>query len=428
MDESIYSRPTGSSNTVASVRDLGRDIDKCTAWLATRDSHITTTFIKNVFVQAINAGRSDICQLIFDSGRLDYTEITSMSQEAIAIACYGGHLSVAQLLVSRWHPSTKRLYMALTHACTHGHIVIVTWLLNEMKLSHDLRVRWLLATACAHGDINTVRQLAVQAGVSSTEAMSQALRVACYKGRVKVVDWLMTHTTADVSLCGELDNATGSMTSLTAACRNGHVDTVVTLLKCVTPHTVNIQCGKYNDSALHFDICFSKVENWIHSLHMACTKANIDDVSIMMYDTDVSTTDHQGCTPLHLVCQNGSVNIVQLLLSVFARVDITNNDRNTPIDTANRYGNKKLVPYMSPLLDVTNYTPSSSAGADVRATNGVTRPAVDVIVSDVSIAASDVRSTAQPCTQCNTTTHTPQQQRQSVKVATSSNKSRPKIV
>jgi hypothetical protein len=44
------------------------------------------------------------------------------------------------------------------------------------------------------------------------------------------------------------------MTSLTAACNNCHADVVKTLLQCMTPHTVNMQCGKHSDSALHFVI------------------------------------------------------------------------------------------------------------------------------------------------------------------------------
>jgi hypothetical protein len=317
------------------------------------------------------------------------------------------------------------------NACARGHIEIVTWLLSEMKLSHDERASWLLATASACSDITPVRLLASQTGLTSIEPMSQALRVACYLGRVKNADWLMTHTSADVSLRGELDISTGPMMLLTAACFHGHVDTVAMLIKCVTPHTVNIQCGRHNDSALHFAICFSNVKNWKHSIHGACTRDNTDDVSIALYDTNVNMTCHDGSIPLHWACQNGSVDIVRLLLSVFARVDITNDDRRTPIDAAMQFGNKELVPYMSSLLDVTNYIPSSSTTANFGSAsiNSGIQAAVDVIVSDVSIVSGDVRSTVQPYAQRNATTHT-QQQRKSAKIAgpTSNSNSGFKIV
>jgi ankyrin repeat protein len=148
-------------------------------------------------------------------------------------------------------------------------------------------------------------------------------------------------------------------------------------------------------------------------------------VSNALYDTNVDTTDLLGYTPLHVMCYNGNVDIARLLLSVFARVDIVDNDKNTPIQIANYFGNTRLVSCMSQLLDATDYTPSSNTGANVRATNGVTQATVDVIVSDVSIVASDVRSSVQQCAQRNVTNHT-RQQRQDT--PSSKIKSRAKIV
>jgi ankyrin repeat protein len=238
---------------------------------------VMVTLTSHVLNEAVHAGRSDICQLILTSGRLPDEAIERISNNTIAFACLNGQLSVVQLFVSRCHPSTRHLYAALTNACALGHIKIVTWLLSEMKLSHDERVRWLMATASARGDINTVRLLALQAGLTATEATSQALRVACYNGSGNVVNWLTMYTTADASLCGELGVSMGSMTSLDAACYLGNADIVVTLLQNVPPHAVNIQCGRYDDSALHSIICYNKSKHWIHSLHVACFRANIDE-------------------------------------------------------------------------------------------------------------------------------------------------------
>jgi ankyrin repeat protein len=425
MNESTHSN--SNSNATTTVNDLATDVGKCKAWLATKDGHTNIAKIINVFVKAIHAGRADICELILDSERLSNSEIGSLSTDAIDAACFSGHLSVAQLIVSRCRPSTQHLYTALANASALGHVDIVTWLLSEMKLSHDKRVRWLLATASACGDIKAVRLLAAQAGITATEVMSQALRAACYIGNVKVVDWLTTYTAADVSLCGELGVGIGSMTSLTAACHDGHVDIVLTLLQCVTPHTVNIQCGKCMDSALHFVIYSINYKNWKHSLHSACNRANISDVTIAVYGVDINMTDHTGSTPLHWACQSDTLDIVQLLLSVFARVDITDDDKRAPLEVANEFGNKDLVPYMSQLLDASKYTPSSSTGANVSSTSSVTRPTVDVIISDVSIVVSDVRSTVQLCAQRDAA-NPRQQQRQSLNVATGNHKTRFKIV
>jgi ankyrin repeat protein len=405
---------------------LATDFGRCKAWLATRDDHTNRARIINVLGFAILYGRSDICQLILDSKRPDNSAIASI---AIAFACCNGHLSVAQLIFSRCHPSTKHLYTALAYASANGHVEIVTWLLSEIKFSHRERVKWLLIAASARGDINAVRQLASHTGVIAADAASQALQAACYMGRVIVVDWLTMRTTADISLCGELHVAVGSMTSLTAACLDGHVNIAKTLLQCVTPHTVNIQCGRYNESALHFVVfCRINDKHWKHSLHSACDRANVRDVISVLYNADVDLIDRNGCTPLHMACQNGSVSIVQLLLSVFARVDITNNDRRIPIDVANFHGNTELVPYISQLVDVSNYTPCSSTALNVTSSSSATRPTVDVTVSDVSIVASDVRSTVQPFAHRDATNCRQQQQRKSLKVTTSSRNSSFKII
>jgi hypothetical protein len=232
---------------VASVKDLATDLHKIEAWLAGDDGLNNSTKIMNILIEAIHVGRSDICQLIFNSGLLDNSKIALISKDAIETACLSGQLSMVQLIVSQCHPSTQQLYTALANACLNGHVKIVGWLLDEMKLSYSDSVKWLLATASARGDIDTVKLLAAQNEITSTKAMSQALRAAFYQGRVTVVDWLITYTTANVSSCGGLGFATGPMTSLTAACYSSHPDIVLTLLQCVTSHTVNIQCGKYND-------------------------------------------------------------------------------------------------------------------------------------------------------------------------------------
>jgi hypothetical protein len=230
-------------------------VTQLTSWMDSRDGRTNDMKLANVFYWAAYYGNINICEAIIDSGRL--------SDEHLAQAL---RWRVEELTVFQWHNSLFAVVVllhntctnALIDCCTAGHTALMQWLLSEIQLSHDERVTWRLATASARGDINTVRLLAAHVERDHTNVMSHALRTASYRGRVDVVDWLMTHTTADVSLCGEINTARGTMTSLAVACYRGHVDTVVTLLQCVTPHTVNIQCGKRMDSALHFTIWYKE--------------------------------------------------------------------------------------------------------------------------------------------------------------------------
>jgi ankyrin repeat protein len=179
-------------------------------------------------------------------------------------------------------------------------------------------------------------------------------------------------------LLGELCATFGTMTSLIAACFHGYADIVKRVLQCVTPHTVNIQCGRYCDSALNFVMCYFDGNTWARSLHGACGRSSIHEVRNLVHGpNNVDVADQRMCTPLHVACRIGNLDIVQLLLPVFASVDITEDGRLTSLDVAILHGNEVLVPYMSQLLDVTNHTASSSTASNVRPTNSATRATVD---------------------------------------------------
>jgi hypothetical protein len=105
--------------------------------------------------------------------------------------------------------------------------------------------------------LSDIQQLATRVHSDVTSVMSQALRVACYNGRHDVVKWLTSHTTADVSSAAVIYIEDGEMTSLMAACDNGHNRIAIQLLQCVTPHTVNMMSGRRRDTALHLT-CFSE--------------------------------------------------------------------------------------------------------------------------------------------------------------------------
>ncbi len=79
-------------------------------------------------------------------------------------------------------------------------------------------------------------------------------------------------------------------------------------------------------------------------------------------------------TPLHRACQAGSMGIVQTLLSLLVNTDITDNDQNTPIDSAQLLGNNEVkscfsllasVDTVSSVVNKTEITDVSSVVSDV---------------------------------------------------------------
>jgi hypothetical protein len=224
--------------TVPSVTDLIRgDVPQLLAWIASK--HCTTIKLLNVLLLATSYGRTDLCLAIIDSGRLSIDFLV----KTLKVACYYNQLTATKIIVEHYRSllNFQHLYDALLEASSNGNSKVVQWLLGEMKFSYDDRVTWLLATASARGDIDTVKLLTAQTASHATQDTSHALICACYNGRGDVVDWLMANTASSAGKVNDL--GTGiceSMTSLTAACFRGHTDIVVTLLQCVTPHTVNI--------------------------------------------------------------------------------------------------------------------------------------------------------------------------------------------
>jgi hypothetical protein len=382
---------TSVRETVPSVIDLVRgDVPLLLAWMTSK--HFTTGKLASVLITAATNGRTDICIAIMDSGRVS---IDGLAETLTAACCYN-QLTLAIIVVERYRSvlNFQHLYNALLDASSDGNSEVVQLLLGEMKLTHDDSATWLLATASARGDIDTVKLLTAQTASQAIHDTSHALGCACYNGRGDVVDWLMTHTASSVSKVSDLGTG-GTMTSLNAACFNGHADIVVTLLQCVTPHTVNIQCGKYNDSAFHSVIWHGR-DLGENRLHEACRDNNIQVVKSLVYnnENDVNVQASNGGTPLHFACGYKNVDVVECLLSVFANTNITDDEKETPLEAAEYYGNNELVLCFSQFLNMcpdttTNVTTSVSVTQSTSGNASIT----DVTISDVTV--SDVHSRQQ---------------------------------
>jgi ankyrin repeat protein len=322
------------------------DVQAVKKWLSDPPRTRPPAHAGSLLATAAYYGHNNICQLMLDSDQVD----DGHAAMALTTACQSNQLSTAQLLVRRRHIDTHDLTRALSHACVFGHKRIAVWLMSDViRLSQADRIAWLLTVQCARGDMSDIRQLAARVDTDVTRVMSQALTVACHNGRGDVVEWLTSHTTADVSSFGVINAAVdGKVTALMVACDMSEHGIVRRLLECVTPHTVNMVSGKVHDTALHFTI---DSELDAHNpLQAACVKGDINRVTSSLCDSNVDIQMIKGYTALHFACVHGHVDIVRLLLCVFARTDITDDERQTPAMYAEQFRHTQVLPYLQPTL------------------------------------------------------------------------------
>jgi hypothetical protein len=219
----------------------------------------------------------------------------------------------------------------------------VNWLLPLTHPTHADYMRWDLVQASARGDLTLVTQLVNTIGRDVTDVMSHALWTACYRGKVAIVDWLVTHTSANVNYSSMRYLGTGTITSLAAACYEGRMTVVKRLLTNATsPYDVNMVTSNKCNTALHEVIWYRQ---WT-PLQVLCDRGDTAAVVDVVYKCDVNIQDRDGCTAMHYACEIGHLDTVKVLLSVFAGTNITNDDRVTPTALCEYYDCPGLAHYI----------------------------------------------------------------------------------
>jgi ankyrin repeat protein len=294
-----------------------------------------------ILARAAEVGHTDICQLVIDCATVSTGELTS----ALHYACFWGHLSVVQLIVSTLghHCGSQLLDDSLHVAAIECHTEVVNWLLPLTYPTDTDYIRWDLVQASARGDLTRVTLMVSTIGRNVTDVMSHALWTACYKGRVDIVDWLMTHTSADVNYSRVIYIGTSSMTSLITSCYEGHMTVVKRLLTGATStYDVDIVTDVRCNTAL-YEVIWSTQET---PLHKSCIRYDLATVVEEVYKSDVNMQDSDGMNAMHNACVCGHLDIVKVLLSVFADTNITSDFGIAPVAVGEYYGNPELAHYI----------------------------------------------------------------------------------
>ena len=258
-----------------------------------------------------------------------------------------------------------------------------------MSSFDTLNDREKIKVASREGRLDEVIELSAKFS-NDVELLSETLIESCYSGHLRVVNWLIEHTDADVNYTGVIsgfnvvkEETNYSLTPLTAACERGHL-LIVKFLVETTRVDVNLpDSGKWKDTpliracyrahvsvakyllrvinnldvniadddgytALHWAI--SSCRNRGHTpLHEACIEGDDNKVVALVFAIDqvndytIDTQNNLGYTPLHFACYFGRRNIVITLMIAGADETIVNDDWKTPAKLMVEKGHEELL-------------------------------------------------------------------------------------
>ena len=209
----------------------------------------------------------------------------------------------------------------------------------------------------------------IQLDYDDVEKSSDALMLACMKGNLNVVKRLVEHNAAD------FHNKTVGLTPVTVACLNNHLDVVKYVVQTghvdvnlpdgngCTPliracQRANVSVSKYlldningldvniadcdDNTALHYAVWCNKDSNT--PLRKACCENDKREVERLLYlsEHNINVQNNDGDTPLHVACRYGNSPIVETLMRAGADETITNDRRKSPSQVAEMAGHYEL--------------------------------------------------------------------------------------
>ena len=316
-------------------------------------------------------GHEKISELIIATKKLNEEALLP----AFRYACRYGHMKIAKLLISYVDITDEtKLEEILAETSVNGQVEVMEWLIEEAKLPLKEAVKWRISVNSGGGDLDAVAQLAEKVKTGDKKhIMSQALRFACYSGRIEVVRWLLQkQEELDIGSKGLVWTFYGEMSAMTAACCNAHFDIVKLLVEAdqMALEQLSMPLGSRKDTVLHFAVWC--VQKDFTELHKACDEGNINVVNSIFSDQGDAFVDVQsnaGHTPLHRACIQGHIKIIKLLMSAFARTDITNEEMLTPADIAKKSGNnEEVINILNGITDINTGPDDTSADSATNAT------------------------------------------------------------
>ncbi|KAL3041036.1 hypothetical protein OYC64_011921 [Pagothenia borchgrevinki] len=199
-------------------------------------------------------------------------------------------------------------------------------------------------------------------------ALMSPLHLALSLGHNDLVELLLSHSTTDINLQGDLGN-----TPLILACSLNNYEALSTLIKYGAKLCKQNKLGHFPVHAAAFSGAKKAMEvilnaglkaghditahiNYLDKsnsspLHLAVRGGNIEAITFCIAKgAKVDQQQHDRSTPLHLACTQGATEVVKLMLSSVERVEETINLKDganqTPLHRATIFDHKELAEYL----------------------------------------------------------------------------------
>ena len=176
-------------------------------------------------------------------------------------------------------------------------------------------LNWALEMGCDGGQADVVKWLVEHTCV---DVDYSKLETACHHERVDILKYLLNTSQIDVNLPSD------GHTLLTSACYYNQTSVAMYLLSEVNNLNINF-VAYYGNTALHYAVWCSKGDGFTE-LHWACAQGNDTEVRRLMRDYDhlMDAQNKVGDTPLHLACNYGHGDYVEILMTSGADETIVN--------------------------------------------------------------------------------------------------------
>ncbi|XP_048249888.1 uncharacterized protein LOC124128376 [Haliotis rufescens] len=329
--------------------------------------HALRSFLDNqllkMMVEAVQNKHFTVFQMLHD-----VPHVHDSSDQLVFHACEHGQVQVCNVLLSCGSCHSGRCLIA---AFKVRNVVLVELLLKwDVNVNaYDGKRNSSLHLACELGDDNIVKLL-IEKGQSvhgTNKQMETPLFAASRHGHVAVVKLVLSHG-ADIT---KIDIEGNSV--LHCACLSGEVDLLQLFIQHISLKTKHV-LGRGGAVSLHRVLCFSNI-NGESLLHVACRKKHNQAVEILlqnkmsMYAKDnkgntlVSMTEKQkslfvvlcnfscefqekdsaGNTLLHIACDRGYIECVDVLCRRGANVSASNNKLEYAVHKAAESGSVEIM-------------------------------------------------------------------------------------